>query len=427
VPVGRVLESRRDEQQDNDHLPIVYSDSPFLDETKSRFDHVVLGGTFDHLHSAHMVMLTMAMLRTRVDLALGLTTDSMLTRKANADVLEPYALREHRLLAYCDLHNAGGVAVKVYPLSDNYGCATIPDRQLLIVSEEKKVLDTAPMVNTERARLGLSAVEIYPVPLMIEKRSEGQGRGGGSENKDKVSSSSIRAALVGLHGDGMVARMSQQWVYLCSSMGISDEATQSKWFGTLSARYHSEKQRAYHTLRHVAEMLALIDYHRASLSSARAFDLVRMATWFHDVVYEPLSKTNERDSADLWRVFAAESKLGVQPQEIDLVYDYILATQTHVLPVAFTPAQAADCAVFLDIDMSILAALPRRYAEYALQIAFEFQAVENFATKRTEVLQSFLDKDKLFYSPVFDTGYYNQLARYNIQKEIELLSLHGHS
>lgn len=47
-----------------------------------------MAGTFDHLHAGHSKLLTVAVLLTREHLTIGITGDSMLTRKKYASQLD---------------------------------------------------------------------------------------------------------------------------------------------------------------------------------------------------------------------------------------------------------------------------------------------------------------------------------------------------
>ncbi len=50
---------------------------------------VALGGTFDHLHVGHKILLTMASIIADRKIIVGVTDDAMLTKKSNAALLEP--------------------------------------------------------------------------------------------------------------------------------------------------------------------------------------------------------------------------------------------------------------------------------------------------------------------------------------------------
>ena len=63
----------------------------------------------------------------------------------------------------------------------------------------------------------------------------------------------------------------------------------------LKARY-GEPHRAYHTWTHIEALLAGLAAHSSLVSDATS---VGLAILYHDAVYDPLSATNEEDSAEL--------------------------------------------------------------------------------------------------------------------------------
>jgi predicted metal-dependent HD superfamily phosphohydrolase len=68
-----------------------------------------------------------------------------------------------------------------------------------------------------------------------------------------------------------------EWIRLCSSARIGPRAT-AEWAERLEACY-AEPQRAYHTARHIEEMLQLVEVHRDRFSDPV---VVTLATYFHE-------------------------------------------------------------------------------------------------------------------------------------------------
>ena len=136
-------------------------------------------------------------------------------------------------------------------------------------------------------------------------------------------------------------------------------------------------------LDHVEEILG----HEKSTDVDAA--AIRAAALFHDVVYDPRSSTNERDSAEvavdaLWRVGWPESRLA-------LVHHLVEATAGHT-------AAGLEAAVLLDADLAILGADPALYAEYRDGVRFEYEFVDDEAWRvgRAAVVRSFLDRDHIY-------------------------------
>jgi predicted metal-dependent HD superfamily phosphohydrolase len=99
----------------------------------------------------------------------------------------------------------------------------------------------------------------------------------------------------------------------------------STWHARLVAAY-SESTRAYHNLSHLEECLIEFDRVGSNLSDPSA---VEAALWFHDVVYDPRSTTNEEDSAAAAAVCLAEA--GIPSTTIDLVVSVRPSTSRSTL------------------------------------------------------------------------------------------------
>ncbi len=101
---------------------------------------------------------------------------------------------------------------------------------------------------------------------------------------------------------------------------------------------YQEPQRAYHSLQHIVECLALFEIVQSQIEDALA---VQLAIFFHDVVYQPRSASNEQESALLMR----QQLAGALPEtQLDKIVKWILATQQHAV------ASESDLAYLLDID-----------------------------------------------------------------------------
>lgn len=150
----------------------------------------------------------------------------------------------------------------------------------------------------------------------------------------------------------------------------------------------SEPQRHYHTLQHLEECLALADELRAAMTHPAE---VVLALWFHDAVYDVRAHDNEARSAR-WADQALRDA-GVVQEVRGRIVDLVMAA-CHG---AVAPA-TRDGAVLVDIDLAILGSLEARFAEYEAQIRAEYAWVppEVYATKRREVLQGLLGRERIY-------------------------------
>lgn len=68
--------------------------------------------------------------------------------------------------------------------------------------------------------------------------------------------------------------------------------------------------------------------------------------------------------------------------------------------------ESPDAQLLVDVDLSILGALPPRFAEYEEQIRQEYAFVPEdlFRRKRGEILRAFLDRPVIYSTPHFQAA-----------------------
>jgi predicted metal-dependent HD superfamily phosphohydrolase len=188
-------------------------------------------------------------------------------------------------------------------------------------------------------------------------------------------------------------------------------ALMSRWGAPPSEDVHarlvaaySEPHRRYHTARHIGDCLAQLD---AASSIAEAHEEVELSLWFHDAVYRPTSSRNELESAE-WAASFLRS-FGAPEERSSRVCRHILATR-HA---GDTPE--GDSALVADIDLSILGRPLAEFEAYEDAIREEYRWVPRFVyrRKRTEILQSFLDRASIFRTEHFSERF-EERARENL-------------
>jgi predicted metal-dependent HD superfamily phosphohydrolase len=174
---------------------------------------------------------------------------------------------------------------------------------------------------------------------------------------------------------------------------------------------YREPLRAYHTLDHIAALLALFDEHG---TCAREPDAVRLAILYHDIVYNPRRHDNEAASAAV--AVRDLTALGAPPALIARVAALVLATQHGAAPPDRTDT---DLCLLLDLDLSVLAAAPAIYDAYAAAIRREYAHVPGLLYRpgRRKVLQRFVDTVPLYLTPHL-ADRWDAAARQNLRREI---------
>jgi predicted metal-dependent HD superfamily phosphohydrolase len=189
-----------------------------------------------------------------------------------------------------------------------------------------------------------------------------------------------------------------------------DSATsRTEWAAVVAA--WSEPHRRYHDLRHLAAVLGLVDELAPAATDPVA---VRLAAWYHDVVYDPQRDDNERVSAE--RARAGLRGLVDEPRLAE-VERLVLVTAGH------DPApDDADGAVLCDADLSVLASDPANYAVYASAVREEYGHLSDaeFTAGRIAVLERLLALPELYRLPAVAADW-TPRARANLTAELTLL------
>jgi predicted metal-dependent HD superfamily phosphohydrolase len=202
---------------------------------------------------------------------------------------------------------------------------------------------------------------------------------------------------------------------------VTPENAQALW-QDIAVRYN-EEQRAYHTLHHIQQLFGQFEQIKPHLNDP---DIIALAMYYHDVIYEPTRSDNELKSAE----FAVEV-LGhyLDADQCQHIYALIMMTASHEIDkidewsdIAKEKNSYSDAAYLLDMDLSILGASWSAYEKYAKAVRQEYLHVPiaDYCAGRTEVLKGLLAHPKLYLTDY----YYEQLefqARDNIKREVNSL------
>lgn len=205
-----------------------------------------------------------------------------------------------------------------------------------------------------------------------------------------------------------------RWELISAEIGISLRISEACW-DCIVSRYN-ESTRFYHTLVHIADMLRSSSMYSSMISDRTVVDL---AIFFHDIIYDSRSNTNEEDSAKMFRFLLADY---ISADIIDKVVWYIMQTKTHMVQVNETPDN--DLWLFLDIDMGVLGAERPLYIRYCTAIRAEYEHVDErlYRVKRRQFLLSVLDEREHIYATDAVRADCEQIARSNMQWECEVLA-----
>lgn len=156
------------------------------DNSIAIYEKVAVGGTWDHLHWGHKLMLTLATYTAKSVVVVGITSSKLLANKKHANALEDYDVRARNVKKFIwSLKPV--IDVQVYSLDNIYGpTITVEGIEALVVSAETSQGGT--QVNEKRKEMNWPALDILEVGII-----QGQG-------KTKLSSTDLRKEQLEKHG-----------------------------------------------------------------------------------------------------------------------------------------------------------------------------------------------------------------------------------
>ncbi len=208
-----------------------------------------------------------------------------------------------------------------------------------------------------------------------------------------------------------LAYLKKQWWDLLTLFNQDESAIQKHWDEIF--QYYSKKDRAYHNLNHLFDIFTKLENHTSLIHD---LPTIQLAIWYHDIIYQTLSKHNEVKSAVLCSKRLKEMNIDSSIRE--KVFKLICSTKKHEIEAWETETEKSDNAYLLDLDLSILGSLPEEYQKYVLQIRKEYKIVPSilYNRGRKKVLAHFSKMDRIFKTEIFHE-LYEENARKNIEDE----------
>ncbi len=203
--------------------------------------------------------------------------------------------------------------------------------------------------------------------------------------------------------------LKKRWLKLWEKIGAKGDAVIV--FDDLAKRY-SEPHRFYHTLNHINRCLDEFELVRHLAVDP---EVIEMAIWHHDIVYNTRAKDNEDKSAQIFLAISRKARLA-EPF-IKKVVGLILATKHEAIP------NAPDAKIIVDLDIANFGQSKEIFEEYRRQIRKEYEWVPNkvFTVKSIDIFKLFLDRKHIYQTGFFRKKYEAQ-ARKNLKRALAQLS-----
>ncbi len=202
----------------------------------------------------------------------------------------------------------------------------------------------------------------------------------------------------------------QERFYKTLSYWVKDDIQIELQWKEVKNKY-SSSSRHYHNLNHLSEMFTYYDMYKDKLEYPIELSY---AIFYHDIIYNSISKQNELNSAELAIDYLKDTEIESKIKE--RVFNLIMVTKDHKFK------ESNDEKWMIDFDLGILGQSWERYYLYTKEIRKEYAFAPNFMYKngRKKVLKHFLNKSKIYKTDVF-YELFEVKARKNIKKELEIL------
>lgn len=139
---------------------------------------------------------------------------------------------------------------------------------------------------------------------------------------------------------------------------------------------------------------------------------IKIAIWFHDIIYDSTKSDNEERSAELAYRLMIESK--IDERVAKKVKKLILATKHN------GGEKTTDEKIITDLDLAVLGLDKKTFDEYSELLHKEsgFKSEKEYWKSRKKVLERFLNQKKLFKLDYFKKRYEKQ-AEKNLKEGIK--------
>lgn len=160
----------------------------------SQFETVAVGGTFDHIHDGHKILLSLALYLTNKVLIIGITDDELLQKKQYKEYLQSFELRLRITNEFVQKCGRQSQEYDIYKINDVYGpTGYLKPIDCLVLSKESA--KGGEMVNQRRQELDLPQLKVFTIDLV-----------GGD---DKLSSTDLRKLEMEEHEQSNKKRRTQ--------------------------------------------------------------------------------------------------------------------------------------------------------------------------------------------------------------------------
>jgi predicted metal-dependent HD superfamily phosphohydrolase len=175
---------------------------------------------------------------------------------------------------------------------------------------------------------------------------------------------------------------------------------------------YQESQRHYHTLEHIEQCLGMFDQCKSLASNPDALEL---AVWFHDVIFEPGKRDNEKRSAQLYLKLSE----GVHDESTRGLVDRLIMATLH----DGSSLADSDAIYMVDIDLSSFGLSWEEFLQDSQNLRRENAELSDaeYYRKKANFQNFLLAKERFYLSDYFAERLETQ-ARANLARYFEYLN-----
>ena len=385
------------------------------------FDYLGLGGSFDHYHMGHNMLLSTALILCKGQVSIGITSSEMIGNKANKILLQSFNFRETMVKLSCE--KIGRMCkVSTHVINDAAGQAgTSKNLQALVLTSE--TIKGGKYVNEIRKKNNLPEVKMIFANIISVNLEDNKCD---ITEKDlissKMSSTSIRSMILSGIPLEKLEILYKSWTKLIIHTLKCPADMSHNWFTILRDNY-MQSWRKYHDLNHILNYVSLAESYYLQEKIKDNIN-VMLSIWFHDSMYIPSRYDNEERSIELFLEFYEDVKRAlVLKNTLDLIDTkkvsfYITCTKHHFEEDTYDDE---DLNYMLDCDLYSLGADQSKYFLINEMIKYEYRhhlSEDEWIAGRKKFLEKVLAK-KYIYRTDEIRGQLENVARSNIQLELE--------
>jgi len=140
-----------------------------VNQLNPRYKKVACGGTFDHFHSGHKILLSAAVLIASEEVIVGITDGDLLKNKKFKEVMQSYDYRQSVVRSFLTMFNPA-LRYTIPQLLD-VGGPTLSDSSIDALSVSEETLSGATYINQEREKKGWKPLAVEVIKLVSNHSS----------------------------------------------------------------------------------------------------------------------------------------------------------------------------------------------------------------------------------------------------------------